>query len=51
MIKCVVVILSIATGDIKEVAFHAPDCEAVYQMVERKAQQKQYEVLGVYSDD
>lgn len=51
MIKCIVVILSVATGDIKEVAFHASDCEAIYQMVERKAEQQQYEVLGVYSDE
>ena len=48
MIKCVVIILSTMTGEISEVTYHADSCQAIYAMVERKAADTKYEVLGVY---
>lgn len=48
MINCIVIILSTLTGEISEVTYHANDCRAIYEMVERKAEDTNYEVLGVY---
>ena len=45
--KCLVVLWFLSTGDMKELVFHAPSCESVYQMVERKVAGRDIEVIMI----
>jgi hypothetical protein len=46
--KCFVLVMLIETQEIKEMVYRAPDCDAIYEMVERKAADTRFNVLGVY---
>ena len=49
--KCLVILWFLATGEMKEMTFHASSCEVVYTMVEAKVAGRDIEVLMISEVD